>query len=320
MTKKKVTILGGGNGGSISIRSLKPHLADYDISAIIAMSDSGSSSGQLRKEFGVLPPGDILRAVLAMSTYNYDDMKHIFYESRYSKHGKLKGFGLGHLFIAFVEKYDGNIVNAIRPLAQALDAVGPVFPVTLTESDFCVSLSNGQEVCGEHEIDRPDWDRSVKIEKAWLDTNPDMYERARQEILDSDVIVIGPGSFYTSIIATLLPNGMKEAIAESSAKLIYVPGNAVEGDGETGPERLSEFVQILNSYLPRKVDVVVYNNCSLDELQKSYYAKKNWVKIIDDAAEIDNVPVVAAPYEKDEGGLDPVLLGNVIHEWIQNNV
>lgn len=320
MKKPKVTIIGGGNGGSISIRAMKPHCDSYDISAIIAMSDSGSSSGKLREEFGVLPPGDILRAVLAMSRFDYKTMKHIFYESRYSKHGKLKGFGLGHLFLAFVEKYDGNIVNAIRPLAQALDVIGPVFPVTTESSHLCVELSDGMEVCGEHNIDRPNWDRSIKIIRAWLDTDPDIYERAKEEILASDVLIIGPGSFYTSIIATLLPKGMKEAIAESKAKLIYVPGNAIEGDGETGPEKLSEFVDGLHTYLPRKLDVVLYNNSILTDQQIKTYQQKNWIPIKNDIEAITDVPVLASAYEAAEDGLDPEILGNIITSWIEKSI
>lgn len=320
MKKIQVTILGGGNGGSISIRAMKQYTDFYDIAAIIAMSDSGSSSGQLRKEFGVLPPGDILRAVLAMSRYDYETMKRIFYESRYSKHGKLKGFGLGHLFLAFVEKYDGSIVNAIRPLAQALDVVGPVFPVTLTPSDLCVSLTNGETVSGEHEIDRPDWDRSIKIEHAWLDTDPGVYERAAEQIIASDVIVIGPGSFYTSIIATLLPNGMREAIAASSAKLIYVTGKSIEAVGETGPDHLSEFVRAIHTYLPRTLDAVVYNTTELTEAHDAYYTEKNWVPIIDDSAMVTDVPVIGMPYEADAGGADPDRLGAVLHTWIQHNL
>lgn len=320
MQKKQVTILGGGNGGSISIRAMKEFTDHYSISAIIATSDSGSSSGQLRKEFGVMPPGDVLRAVLAMSAYDYDTMKRIFYESRYSKHGKLKGFGLGHLFLAFVEKYDGHIVNAIRPLAQALDVVGPVFPVTLTPSDFCVELSNGDTVCGEHEIDRPDWDRSIKIVRAWLDTDPGVYERAAEEIRNSDVIVIGPGSFYTSIVATLLPNGMREAIAESKAKLVYVPGRAIEANGETGPEKLSECIEAIHTYLPRPLDAVVYNTAILTEAQQEYYREKEWTSIIDDAKNVKDVPIIGMPFEAEKGGSDPDLLGAILHTWIQTNV
>lgn len=320
MPKKQVTILGGGNGGSLSIRAMKQYLDSYDISAVIAMSDSGSSSGQLRKEFGVLPPGDILRAIIAMSRYDYKTMKHVFYDSRYSKHGKLKGFGLGHLFLAFVEKYDGNIINAIRPLAQALDVVGPVFPVTTESSDLCVELTNGDIVCGEHEIDRPNWDRSIKITRAWLDTDPGVYERAAEEIRNSDVLIIGPGSFYTSIIATLLPKGMKEAIAASQAKILFVPGNAIEGDGEPGPERLSEFVAELHKHLPRKLDAVMYNSATLTPEQEQRYSEKNWVRFEGDVEVITDVEVVETNYEKDIGGLEPSPLGEALHTWIQTHI
>jgi uncharacterized cofD-like protein len=318
--KQQVTILGGGNGSSISIRAMKPYADHYDISAIIAMSDSGSSSGKLRQEFGVLPPGDILRAILAMSRYDFELLKSIFYDSRYTKHGILKGFGLGHLFLAFVEKYDGSIINAIRPLAQALDVVGPVFPVSLTQSDLCVELTNGDTVCGEHEIDRPNWDRSIKIVRAWLDTNPTVYERAAEEIRNSDVIILGPGSFYTSIIATLLPTGMREAIAASPAKLVYVPGRAIEANGETGPERLSEFINTIHTYLPRQLDAVVYNTSRLHEVQELYYREKNWSSIIDDSATVTSVPIIGKPFEAESGGSDPELLGAILHTWIQEHV
>ncbi len=312
---KKVVILGGGNGGSISIRAMKQYLAHYSISAIIAMSDSGSSSGRLREELGVLPPGDILRAILAMSTYDYEMLKHIFYDTRYSAHGKLKGFGVGHLFIALAEKYNGGIVDAIRALAQAVDSVGPVFPVTLTPSDLCVELSNGNTITGEHEIDRPSWDRSIKITRAWLHPAPDMYARARREVVEADVIIIGPGSFYTSIIATLLPAGMREAIGESQAKLIFVSGNAFEAQGETGPSSTGELVRCLHSYLPRKLDVVLSNTTVLNSTQIRFYQEKSWEKLLIDNENID-VPVVGAPFELSRGGLDPLVLGQLIHEFI----
>jgi len=315
--KKHITILGGGNGGSISIRAMKHFLNYYDISAIVPMSDSGSSSGQLRKEFGVLPPGDILRAILAMSRYDYDMMKRIFYDTRYSKHGKLKGFGLGHLFIAFVEKYNGNIVDAIRPLAQAVDVVGPVFPVTKENSDLCVELDNGEIIIGEHEIDRPIWERTKKIHRAFLQPTPMLYERTRQELLDADVIIIGPGSFFTSIIATLLPEGMKDTLRESKARIIFVPGSCVEIDGETGPETLSAMVNILHTYLPRTVDVVLANVAELDDIQKTYYQEKKWKQINMDVEHITDVDVMVENFELACGGFDPKKLGTIIHTWIE---
>ncbi len=317
--KKKIVILGGGNGGSISIRAMKQFPQEYSISAIIAMSDSGSSSGKLRHELGVLPPGDILRAILAMSKYEYDLLKRIFYDTRYSEHGKLQGFGVGHLFLALVEKYNGGVTDGIRALAQAVDAVGPVFPVTLEQSDLCVELSDGSMVKGEHEIDRPTYDRSKKILRAWLEPQPVMYDRAVREVREADSIIIGPGSFYTSIIATLLPSGMKEALGQSKAKFIFVSGNAIELVGETGPTSISEIVEMLHSYLPRPVDVVISNITELDHGQKKYYEEKGWGRILVDSEKV-SVPVVSSPFELPQGGLDSLKLGRLIHEFIEKHV
>lgn len=316
--KKKIVILGGGNGGSISIRAMKQFIDEYSISAIIAMSDSGSSSGKLREELGVLPPGDILRAVLAMSRYEYDLLKRIFYDTRYSEKGKLNGFGIGHLFIALAEKYNGGIVDAIRALAQAVDVVGPVFPVTLQQTNLCVELTNGVVVTGEHEIDRPEWDRSVRIKRAWLEPEVEMYERAKREILSAEVIIIGPGSFYTSIIATLLPQGVREALGETKAKILFVSGNTIESNGETGPTSTSEIIGILHTYLPREVDMVVSNSHKLDSRQSAYYQEKGWERIMIDTEKVV-VPIISAPFELAQGGLDPVALGQLIHDYLKQD-
>lgn len=314
--KKKVVILGGGNGGSISIRAMKQFPNEYSISAIIAMSDSGRSSGKFRKELGVLPPADIIRAVLAMSPHDYNLLRRIFYDTRVEHTSKLNGLAVGHLFVALTTHYYGSILNAIDLLSRAVDSVGQVFPVTLQLSDLCVQLSNGKKIVGEGVIDRPKWDRSVKIVDAWLEpvTVP-LYTKAKKEILEADIIIIGPGSFYTSIIPTLLPRGMKKAIADSKAKLIFVSGNVVESNGETGPTSTSEIIGILHTYLPREVDVVISNTAVLNSKQRSYYQEKGWEKIVIDHNHID-VPIIAAPFELSEGGYDPVVLGRLIHKYI----
>ncbi len=144
--------------------------------------------------------------------------------------------------------------------------------------------------------------------------------RAKQEILETDYLIIGPGSFFTSIVATLLPEGLKDAIRESDAKIIYVPGNAFEVSGETGPEKLSDFVKTLQEYLPRKIDAVVYNKSVLTDKQKSYYTHKNWKEIIGDPEAIPEYTVISTPYEKEKGGLDPAKLGVVLHKYIQSTL
>lgn len=311
--------MGGGSGGSLSIRAMKEFLDDYDISAVIAMSDSGSTSGQLKREFGVMPPGDVLRGVLAMSRYDYETMRRIFYETRYAKHGKLQGFGLGHLFLAFVEKYNGNIIDAIRPLAEALDVVGPVFPVTVKNTDICAELVDGSIVKGEHDIDRPAGHYDKKISRLYLDPVVDMYDRAYQEIVDADVIIIGPGSFYASIIATLLPTGVSEAIKKSKAQLIYVAGNAYETEGEIGPESLKEFIDTLETYLPRPLDYIVYNNHALSDDERTSYKEKGWTPVIATDDELTDTRIVSGDFEKDAKiGLDHHKLGAMLHQIISN--
>lgn len=307
---KKVVILGGGNGGSISIRALKNNSA-ISLSAVIAMSDSGSSSGALRAELGVLPPGDILRAILAMSRYDYNLLKRIFYDTRYNGKGKLQGFGIGHLFLGLTEKYNGGIMAAVEILAQALEAVGPVFPVTVESSDLCAELASGEIIIGEHQIDRPTYDRNLVTNRVWLQPTPQIFELAKRAIIDADYIIIGPGSFYTSLIATLLPEGMKEAIRESRAKLIFIAGNAIESNGEVGPKSLSEFVNKLHDYLPRGLDLVISNTAKLNSVQAKYYQAKNWKKTVIDEENI-KVPVLAGDFESAAGGLSPEQLEKIL--------
>ncbi|MFB6181387.1 MAG: uridine diphosphate-N-acetylglucosamine-binding protein YvcK [Candidatus Magasanikbacteria bacterium] len=314
---QNITIMGGGNGGSISIRAMKNYLDYYDLSAIIAVSDSGGSSGELREEMDVLPPGDLLRAVLAMSKYDYRKLANIFRNNRFKDvNHNLEDHNLGNLFLSLVDRYGGNAVDAIDVLSQAVEAQGDVYPTTTADTHLCVELSNGDVVKGEHKIDRPDYDRSLKIEEAWLEPEPEVYEGARKAILNSDYIIIGPGSFYASIVATLLPEGVEEAIENSDAKIIYVPGNAIEKNGETGPERLSEFVDRLQEILPRRIDKVIFNNATLDDRQKQLYEKRNWKKMIADIESVEH-DITAAPYESREDGLDPDKLGNLLHDYIK---
>lgn len=315
--KLDVTIMGGGNGGSISIRAMKNYLDSYNLSAIIAVSDSGGSSGELREEMDVLPPGDLLRAVLAMSKYDYRKLANIFRNNRFEDvNGNLEGHNLGNLFLSLVDQYGGNAVDAIEVLSQSVEAVGDVYPTTTESCHLCVELSNGKVVKGEHKIDRPDYDRSLKIEKAWLEPEPEVYEGAKQAILSSDYIIIGPGSFYTSIVATLLPAGIEEAIENSNAQIIYVPGNAIEKNGETGPERLSEFVSELQEILPKRIDQVIFNNATLDKRQQKLYEKRNWKKMVPDTENVEH-DLIACPWESPADGLSPDKLGNILHDYIK---
>lgn len=312
MNKKRVVVMGGGNGGSMSIRALKQYLDSIEMSAVIPMSDSGASSGRLRDELGVLPPGDILRAILAMSRYDYDLLRRIFYETRFSEHGKLQGFGLGHLFIGLSEKYSGSVLDPVRALAQAVDVVGPVFPATLESTDLHAELEDGTVLDNEHTIDRPKAAHQSPIKKVWLDPSVPAYPRAVQEIHNADYIIIGPGSFYTSLIATLLVDGIAEAITSSKANIIFVSANIRESDGEIGPMTLSETVHTLAHYLGAYPHTILSNTVEHTAAQQAYYDEKGWEAMRVDVDQIKETTIMHKALEHPTGGLDHKKLGACI--------
>ncbi|KKP59400.1 MAG: hypothetical protein UR53_C0002G0014 [Candidatus Magasanikbacteria bacterium GW2011_GWC2_34_16] len=312
--KKKVVVIGGGNGSAISIVALKQNLDLFDISAVIAMSDSGGSSGRLRQKYNILPPGDVLRAALAMSSFDYPVLKKIFYGNRFFGLDELDGHNLGNLFVLSAWQISGDFIKSLRALEQGVEAVGKVYPNFLDPSHICVELFNGDIVKTDELIDKPKYDRSLKIKKIYLDPEVTVYEEAIKVILEADYIIFGPGSLYTSVIATILPKGVKKAIDNNKkAKLIYVVGNAYHTNGETGPDDVAGCVRALENYLPRSLDLVIYSGNKLTEQQKQKYDTKGWSLLIDNGDLLGD-QLLRAPYEKDNGGVCSIKLGKILKE------
>lgn len=311
MNKKKIVVIGGGNGSAISIVALKQHLDLFDISAVTAMSDSGGSSGKLRKEFNTLPPGDIMRAVLAMSKYDFLMLKQIFYRTRFSGVGKLDGHNLGNLFLVLGEKFGEDFVSSVRALEQSLEAVGHVYPATLDKTDLCAELENGDIVKTEAAIDEPKYDLNLKLKKVWLEPAGEIYLEAKKVLLEADYIVFSPGSLYTSVIATILPAGVKEAIIQSKAKLIYAMGSGYVKNSETGPTTVSGVINALEKYLPRSLDLILYNNAKISKIRQETYEKRGWAFLTNDEEKQKGMNIMKVDYERTEGGLCSVKLGEI---------
>jgi len=310
----RVVVLGGGNGSAVSLVALKQNVDLFDITGIIAMSDSGGSSGRLREEFRGLPTGDIMRATLALSKYDYPTLKQIFYKNRFTDTDQLDGHNLGNLFLILSEHYTGDFMAALKALGQAVEAVGRVYPATLETTQLTAELIDGQIIKGEANLDRPKYDRNLKIKKVWLEPSGRIYEEARRAIMSADYILLGPGSFYTSVVASLLPDGMSEAIAESKAKIIYIAGDKLENNGETGPEKLSEFISSIQLYLPRPLDMVLSNDAELTEERKKYYESRGWFVYERDYDNILGMRVEKFDFERDDGGLCAIKLGRKLKE------
>ncbi len=315
MSKKKIVVIGGGNGSALCLEGLKKYANKFAISAVISMSDSGGSSGRLRKEFDTLPPGDIMRAILSLSKYDYKILRQIFYKPRFQNTGKLDSHNLGNLFLTLISQYSGNFLQALEALSQSVEAQGKVYPVTLASANLVAELTNGDIIKTEEFIDNPAYNRGLKIKRVWLEPVCQAYAEAVKAVESADGIILSPGSLYTSLIAALLPKGIKEAIAQNKkAKIIYVAGSAYRLDGETGPERLSDFVLQMEKYLPRKIDLVIHNNHKLTKKQKEIYKSKNWGVFEFDKSNLKNTKIQSLDLEAAEGGLSPAKLSAVLHK------
>ncbi|TAN33629.1 YvcK family protein [Patescibacteria group bacterium] len=302
--EKKIVVIGGGNGSAICLDALKRNADLFDITGVISTADSGGSSGRLRDEFGILPPGDILRAILSLSKYDYQILRQIFYSARFSGAGKLDGHNLGNIFLSLGTKYGGDFLRSLSALAQAVEARGNVYPVTLKPTRLCAELTNGKVIKGEAVIDTPDYNRKFKIKKVWLEPSGKAYEKAVRAIRAADYIILSPGSLYTSLVATLLPNGTKEAVKASKAKLIYVE-SAYRAEGETGPECLSSLVSELEKYLPRRVDMIIRDAHKLNSAQKKYFQEKKWASLEFDKENLRGRSIKSFSYRDLKGALSP---------------
>jgi uncharacterized cofD-like protein len=312
MKRRKITVIGGGNGSAVCLEALKQYADTLDISAVISMSDSGGSSGKLRKKFNTLPPGDIMRAVLALSKYDYESLRKIFYQPRFKNAGVLNSHNLGNLFLTLTSQFSGNFLYALEALSQSVETQGAVYPVTLANTDLVAELENGKIIRTEKFIDNPVYNRGWKIKKVWLEPESKVYPKAGSAIQESDVIILSPGSLYTSLIAALLPSGVSRSIAKSKAKLVFVVGNAYRLDGETGPEKVSEMIEQLERYLPRPIDLVVYNKHKLNVQQKEFYKQKKWGIFTFDADNLKHKNIQTFDLEAADGGISAVKLAKIL--------
>ncbi|HEX7456742.1 MAG TPA: gluconeogenesis factor YvcK family protein, partial [Candidatus Nanoarchaeia archaeon] len=210
-SEPKIVVFGGGTGIFNLLRGLKRYTSN--IVAIVTMMDSGGSSGRLRDEFGHLPPGDVRQALVALSP---DDRASLtlrqLFNYRFSKGEGLEGHSFGNLFLTALTDITGGADKAIAEAGGVLGIRGRVYPVTLTNSNLVARLEDGSEIVGETNIDmrkeRPD----VKIDYVYLDPKAYAYPEVLKEIETADVIVLGPGDLYTSVIPNLLVDGVTDSI------------------------------------------------------------------------------------------------------------
>lgn len=253
MKKQKIVTIGGGAGSFMVLSGLKKY--PVDLSAIVSMADDGGSSGALRRELGVLPPGDARQCLIALA--EGDRILKELFAYRYDN-GGLKGHVFGNLFLATLEKAAGGFDAAIKLTENILKIKGRVLPVTLDSVNLIAELKNGGKIAGESKI-YGYADGLIDLKKLYLKPAAALNPEAEKAIKRADKIVICPGDLCSSLIASFLVKGLGRAIARTKAKVIYV-SNLITKPGQTDGFVLADYVEILEKYLGRgAIDYVVYN-------------------------------------------------------------
>ena len=264
----KVVVIGGGTGLSVLLRGLKEYTSN--ITAIVTVADDGGGSGVLREDLGMLPPGDIRSCLLALA--NTEPTMEKLLQYRF-KEGVLKGQNFGNLFIAAMNEIYGSFEMAIKETSNVLAVTGKVLPMTLENVTLYAELENGEIVKGESEIPLRSRELSSKINRVYMEpiiTYP--LVEAVEAIEEADIIVLGPGSLYTSIIPNLLVNNMVETIYNAKGTVVYIT-NVMTQPGETDNYKVLDHVEaILKHSKEDFLDYVIVNTEEIPEEVLEKYA------------------------------------------------
>ncbi|MCE1254792.1 MAG: uridine diphosphate-N-acetylglucosamine-binding protein YvcK [Anaerolineae bacterium] len=252
----RVVVVGGGNGLSSLLRGLKMHTTN--LTAIVTVADDGGSSGELRRNMGILPPGDLRNCLTALS--NDEDLMSKIFQYRFASDTGLKGHSLGNLFITALADITGSFESAIAESGRVLAVQGRVLPATLHDVHLMADISVPEgvvRVSGESMIPQA----HGKVNRVWLEpNNPLAYPPSIQALLSADLIIIGPGSLYTSLLPNLLVPDLAEALRASRALKFYVCNVATQ-PGETDGYSSGDHVKTIEKHMQGRVfDLIVCNN------------------------------------------------------------
>jgi len=303
-----VVALGGGTGLSALLRGLKQHVVPrhdpyptsqrpiVDLAAIVTVTDDGGSSGRLRRENRILPPGDIRNCMVALS--KDETLLSRLFQYRFSAGWGLTGHNFGNLFLAALTHITGDFAEAVRVSSRVLAIRGRIFPSTLENVTLKALLENGKLVRGETRITAS---RS-KIEKLMLSPpHARPLAEALEAIRQADLILMGPGSLYTSILPNLLIPEMARAIARSRAPRVYI-ANLMTQPGETTDYSVAEHLRALEEHVkPKILDFVVANRQPISEAVAKRYRREGAAQVQVDAGRLRRMGA-------------HVLLGNLLEE------
>ncbi len=291
-----IAVIGGGHGLSTMLRGLKAFTRH--ITAIVTVADDGGGSGTLRQELGMLPPGDIRNCIQALS--NVEPLMAQLLDYRFTD-GSLRGQSFGNLFLAALTGRSDRFDQAVSRMCQVLNVTGRVMPVTCDNVQLEAVLSCGRRVLGESRIHDAIAETRSRIQQVrLLPEHPAALPQALDAIAQADLIVLGPGSLYTSLIPNLLVDGVAEALAASPARKVLVMNIMTEEgetEGYTGLDHVSELLR----YAPGAIDVCLSNSAPIDEDVLEAYRRE------------DSEPIRLCADEIEALGIETVQLPLIAH-------
>lgn len=282
----KIVVIGGGTGLSVLLKGLKRYTSQ--LTAVVTVSDDGGSSGRLRAELGILPPGDIRNCLVALA--ETETLMDKVFQHRFRQGGSLQGHNLGNLLLVAMSEITGDFASAIKEVSKVLKVRGKVIPATLDQVILGARMRDGTTVLGETSI------RAYRqpIENLYL--VPEIcapVPEAIASLMDADAIIVGPGSLYTSIIPNLLVQGMVRAIRSSPALTFYI-SNIMTENGETDHFTAADHISVIRKHIGEQIfDYVVVNSGGIDQERLSRYLEEKAVPVQPSLRELEQMEVRA---------------------------
>lgn len=284
--KKKIVVIGGGTGSFVTLSGLKNY--PYDLSAIVTMMDDGGSTGKLRDQLGVLPPGDLRQCLIALS--NAPDIWRKLFAYRFES-GDLQGHNFGNILLSALEKVSDSYDEAVEEAHQIMAVSGRVIPVTNDKSFIHVEYESGRTLEGEKFLDEKSADGS-KIKTISLSPQAKLNGRVAKVLEEADYIIAGPGDLYSSIISISLVDGFKDFFVDSKAKVIFIM-NLMTKSSQTPKYSAQDHLDDFTKYFGRVPDVVIVNDQPIPDEAIGYYRSES--SDIPVVGEVTSSKVISTP-------------------------
>lgn len=282
MKNKSIVVIGGGTGTFSVLSGLKKYTSD--ITAIVSMADSGGSAKKEKDEWGLLPSSDIRKSLIALADISTQDsliLRKLF-QYRFAKGKGIRGMTFGNIFLIALTNILGSQSQAIDKASELLHTRGSVLPVTLNNVELVAEYEDGSRVVGEHKIDEPEHNGKIRLTRLYTAPQAHITQRAKEAIKSSDAIIIGPGGFYTTIMANIVVEGVSAAINQSKAKKIFIL-NLMTEYGQTYGFTAHTFIEEIGKYIDTKtINYVLVNNSPIPEKIVERYKKYHTVPVVND--------------------------------------